>query len=176
MCVFFAASTAACWENLFLWTRSSSDHMDELWEPHCRRQLRQEPCINKINSVLPTLSLLIYVSSSTVICFSGSCEFPFCRKSLKTPYLVSLMCKLREYYFYRQFPWAATLTCARRLGIAIRFVATSGIYRFILLNSLLVKVASLFQFSVLIVDWDVHIIHLISTIPLHYDQFLATGT
>jgi hypothetical protein len=66
--------------------------MNELREPHCRRQLKQEPSFNKVNYVLPTISWLIAVPQSRVICFSGSCEFPFFRKSLKTPFLVSLIC------------------------------------------------------------------------------------
>jgi hypothetical protein len=56
--------------------------------------------------------------------------------------------KLREYYFYRQVPGATTMMCARRTGLANRFVATSGLYRFVLLNSL-VKVTWLFQFAAL---------------------------
>jgi hypothetical protein len=62
--------------------------MDELQEPHCRRQLRQESCINKINSFFFIFLLFILIISRFLSPINA--PFYYTHKMLKRTVKISL--------------------------------------------------------------------------------------
>jgi hypothetical protein len=62
----FLFSVTKLWATQIRFNSNRGDQLDEVQEPHCRRQLRPDPCINKIKFFLLIWWLLVSVHPITL--------------------------------------------------------------------------------------------------------------